>query len=44
VKHPGADIFILSDGYIDMALMQPPDEKSSSSFSALVALSNGVGE
>lgn len=43
-KQPGADIFILSDGYMDIALMQPPDEKSSSSFSALVALSNGVGE
>lgn len=41
-KQPGADIFILSDGYIDIA-MHPP-EKSSSSFSALVALSNGVGE
>lgn len=44
VKHPGADIFILSDGYMDIALMQPPEEKSSSSFSALVALSKGVGE
>lgn len=41
LKQPGADIFILSVWYM---LMQPPDAKSSSSFSALVALSNGVGE